>query len=141
MAEAVLERSGTPTRLHLARLLVERGHAADEEQAFRRWLGRGQRAAVPAEWPGLAPTIAAISAAGGQAVLAHPHRLKVSASVLAELCGEFRAAGGAGLEVSLPGMSPGFTKIQGTLLRSFGPREFEQGPGMSPRFRAKDFEH
>ena len=120
MAEAVLERSGTPTRLHLARLLVEQGHAADEDAAFRRWLGRGQRAAVAAEWPGLEATIAAISAAGGLAVLAHPHRLKASAKALAELCGEFRDAGGAGLEVSLPGMSPAAASRAAALARRFG---------------------
>src|SRR6187455_1805021 len=29
-----------PTRLHLARLLVERGHARDTQEAFDRWLNR-----------------------------------------------------------------------------------------------------
>jgi predicted metal-dependent phosphoesterase TrpH len=120
MAEAVLARAGTPTRLHLARLLVEQGHAADEDEAFARWLGRGQRAAVAADWPGLEPTIAAIGAAGGLAVLAHPHRLKASAGTLAELCGQFRDAGGAGLEVSLAGMSPAAASRAAALARRFG---------------------
>jgi 3',5'-nucleoside bisphosphate phosphatase len=120
MAETVLAGSGTPTRLHLARLLVERGHAADEEEAFGRWLGRGQRAAVAAEWPGVEAAIGAIGAAGGMAVLAHPHRLKVSAGTLAELCGQFREAGGVGLEVSLAGMSPAAASRAATLARRFG---------------------
>ena len=40
-----------PTRLHLALQLVERGHAADVDDAFKRWLKRGQPAAVTAQWP------------------------------------------------------------------------------------------
>src|SRR5215203_788008 len=40
-----------PTRLHLARLLVERGHARDTQEAFDRWLNRDTPGHVPAEWP------------------------------------------------------------------------------------------
>ncbi|MDE2219838.1 MAG: PHP domain-containing protein [Gammaproteobacteria bacterium] len=120
IAAAVLARDGTPTRLHLARELVRRGHAADEDAAFRRWLGHGQRAAVPAEWPGVAATVAAVAAAGGLAVLAHPHRYRLSAGALRELCGEFRAAGGAGIEISLPGMAPGDASRAAALARRFG---------------------
>jgi predicted metal-dependent phosphoesterase TrpH len=61
---------------------------------------------VPFLWPPLAATVATILEAGGLAVLAHPHRYKLSNGLLGELCGEFRAAGGAGIEVSLAGMSP-----------------------------------
>ena len=120
MAAAVLAQPGTPTRLHLARLLVEQGHAADIDAAFQRWLARGQRAAVPAEWPAMEAAVGAIGAAGGLAVLAHPHRYKVSAGVLAELCGEFREAGGQGIEVSLPGLSPADASRTASLARRFG---------------------
>ena len=47
-------------------------------------------------WPTVAATVAAIGAAGGVAVLAHPHRYKLSAGGLRELCAAFREAGGAG---------------------------------------------
>jgi predicted metal-dependent phosphoesterase TrpH len=120
IANAVLARAGTPTRLHLARELVQRGHAADEDAAFKRWIGRGQRAAVPAAWPTVVTSAATIAAAGGVAVLAHPHRYQRSAGALRELCGQFRAAGGAGIEVSLPGMGPGDASRAAALARRFG---------------------
>jgi 3',5'-nucleoside bisphosphate phosphatase len=120
IAAAVLARAGTPTRLHLARELVQRGHAVDEDQAFKRWIGRGQRAAVPAEWPTVETSAAAIAAAGGVAVLAHPHRYQLSAGALRELCGQFKDAGGAGIEVSLPGMGPGDASRAAALARRFG---------------------
>jgi 3',5'-nucleoside bisphosphate phosphatase len=115
----VLAESRTPTRLHLAELLVERGDARDVDDAFRRWLGRGQRAAVSPQWPGIETAIGAILAAGGLAVLAHPHRYRLSSGALAELCAEFRAAGGAGIEVSLPGFSPNEAARAASLARRF----------------------
>lgn len=105
LAAEVLALRATPTRLHLARLMVARGYAADIDAAFSRWLGQGQPAAVPPPWPGIEAAIGAIVAAGGLAVLAHPQRYRLSAGGLRELCGEFRDAGGQGIEVSLPGMS------------------------------------
>jgi predicted metal-dependent phosphoesterase TrpH len=106
LAEEVLAQRASPTRMHLARRLAELGHCRDAEQAFDKWLGRGKKAAVPFLWPPLAATVATILEAGGLAVLAHPHRYKLSNGPLGELCGEFRAVGGAGIEVSLAGMSP-----------------------------------
>lgn len=120
LVAAVLELRGTPTRLHLARLLVARGHAADIDEAFDRWLAHGRPAAVPPPWPGIEAAIGAITAAGGLAVLAHPQRYKLSPGALRELCGEFREAGGAGIEVSLPGMSPQDASRMASLARRYG---------------------
>ena len=61
---------------------------------------------MPQEWPDVDAAVAAIRAAGGHAVLAHPHRYKLSAGALDNLCSEFRERGGAALEVSLPSLSP-----------------------------------
>ncbi len=82
MVAEVLALPGTPTRLHLAQRLIARGHAKDVDDAFQRWLGTGQRAAVPAKWPGIEQAVHAIQAAGGLAVLAHPHRYKLSSGGL-----------------------------------------------------------
>ena len=116
----VLALRGTPTRLHLARLLVAQGHARDVEEAFSRWLGHGRPAAVPPPWAGIDAAIGAILAAGGLAVLAHPQRYQLSAGGLRELCGEFHAAGGQGIEVSLPGMSPQDASRMASLARRYG---------------------
>lgn len=108
VSEAIEELCSThdsPTRLHLARLLVERGIAQDIAQAFDHWLGRGQAGYAPAEWPVLETTVKAILEAGGQPVMAHPHRYKISAGALRRLLGEFGRAGGLGMEVSVGGMS------------------------------------
>jgi predicted metal-dependent phosphoesterase TrpH len=111
---------GTPTRLHLARGLVARGHARNIDDAFGRWLGRGQRAAVPVEWPGIEAACNAIRAAGGLAVLAHPHRYQLGTGTAGELCTQFRDAGGQGIEVSLPGLSPTHASRVASLARRYG---------------------
>jgi predicted metal-dependent phosphoesterase TrpH len=120
LAAAVLALPGTPTRMHMARLLCERGHASDAEDAFQRWLGTGQRAYVAPDWPGIEAAVGAITAAGGVAVLAHPHRYKVSGGARRELCEQFRAAGGQGLEVSLAGMSMDEANHTASLARRYG---------------------
>lgn len=106
LAAAVLERPGVPTRMHVARELVRLKLADSVQQAFDRFLGRRSPGYVAPQWPDLEATIAAISAAGGHAVLAHAHRYKLSGGGLKALCTAFRAAGGAGLEVSIAGASP-----------------------------------
>ena len=50
---AIAVEGTAPTRLNLARLLVERGFARDTQQAFDRWLNRDKPGHVPAEWPSL----------------------------------------------------------------------------------------
>lgn len=94
-----------PTRLHLARILIEAGHARDVADAFDRWLSRGRPGHVPAEWPTLEATLAVLQSAGATIVLAHPHRYRVSAGVLNQLVGEFAGGGGQALEVSVGGMA------------------------------------
>jgi len=117
---ARLDRAGAPggailehlrdlrivTRTHFARELVARGHARDAGAAFSRWLARGQPGYAAAGWPELAPTIDAIRAAGGVAVLAHPLRYKLSAGQRRTLVKEFARLGGTGMEVVTGGQSP-----------------------------------
>jgi predicted metal-dependent phosphoesterase TrpH len=105
-AAEVLALNAVPTRAHLARGLVASGVAESIDDAFKRWLGPGTAGHVPHQWPGIDAAIAAIRAAGGHAVLAHPQRYKLSNGALGNLCGEFRELGGAALEVSLPSVSP-----------------------------------
>jgi 3',5'-nucleoside bisphosphate phosphatase len=95
-----------PTRTHFARALVELGAATSVPAAFDRWLARGKPAHVTAEWPELAATIADIVSAGGAAVLAHPLRYPLSAGQRRTLVAEFRAAGGAALEVVTGAAAP-----------------------------------
>lgn len=87
------------SRSHIARYLVERGHARTVQQAFDRFLKRGKPGYVPGEWATLQDAIDWIRAAGGQAVVAHPARYDLSATRLRQLLQEFKEAGGAALEV------------------------------------------
>ena len=94
-----------PTRTHFARALVALGIARDVGAAFDRWLGRGRAGHVATLWPEMPEATGWITAAGGTAVIAHPMRYPLSAGARRELCGEFKAAGGAGLEVITGGGS------------------------------------
>jgi hypothetical protein len=120
VAAEVLAQPAVPTRAHLARALVAAGVAESTQDAFDRWLGRGTAGHVPQEWPGIDTAIAAIRAAGGHAVLAHPQRYKLSAGALGNLCAEFRELGGAALEVSLPSLSPNDRDRLARLARAHG---------------------
>jgi predicted metal-dependent phosphoesterase TrpH len=106
-----------PTRTHVARALHAAGWSRDVPQAFERWLGRGRPGHLRAQWPGLGETVRKITAAGGIAVLAHPHRYALKAAHLDELVGDFKAAGGRALEVSLAGVSPAAADRVATLAR------------------------
>jgi predicted metal-dependent phosphoesterase TrpH len=106
-----------PTRTHVARALHAAGWARDVPAAFAHWLARGRAGYLRAQWPGVAETLQVIAAAGGIAVLAHPHRYPLKATHLDELVGEFKTAGGGGLEVSLSGMSLAASDRAATLAR------------------------
>lgn len=87
------------SRTHFAQHLVATGVAPDMRKAFKHYLAKGAPGYAPVEWVALETAVAWIRAAGGQAVLAHPARYKLSATQLRALLNEFRACGGAGIEV------------------------------------------
>ena len=87
------------TRAHFARWLVEAGYAREVRDVFKRYLTRGKPGYVEHQWATVAQAVEWIRAAGGQAVLAHPGRYKVSAAGLRRLLAEFRDAGGDAIEV------------------------------------------
>jgi hypothetical protein len=63
---------GIVGRLHLATALVRRGHAANHNEAFQRWIGSGRPAYVQRKLLTLREVIDLIREAGGVAVIAHP---------------------------------------------------------------------
>ena len=87
------------SRTHFARFLLQNGHVKTMQESFDRYLGAGKRAYVSAEWASLKEAVEWITAAGGQAVIAHPGRYKLSATKLRCLIEDFKDAGGLGLEV------------------------------------------
>ena len=86
-------------RTHFARFLVAARHAASEREVFKRFLVNGKPGHVAGDWASLEQAVGWIRAAGGQAVIAHPARYKLTRTKLLTLIGEFREQGGAGIEV------------------------------------------
>ncbi len=86
-------------RLHFAKFLVEQGHAKDISNVFKRYLVRNKPGYVPGEWASLSDAVHWITAAGGQAVIAHPARYKMTATKRRRLITDFKDEGGTGFEV------------------------------------------
>jgi hypothetical protein len=99
LLSAVEANPGLPTRSHLAAALVAGGHVHRVEDAFRKYLGRGKRAHVAADWPPIEEAVTAIREAGGVASLAHPARYTLSSGGRRQLVADFAAAGGSALEI------------------------------------------
>lgn len=106
-AAEALAGNGILTRSHFAHCLARRGLAVDVRDVFNRYLTAGKPGYVSTRWADLDAAIGWIAAAGGVAVLAHPQRYKLTGSWLRRLLGEFRAMGGAGIEVLSGTASPG----------------------------------
>jgi 3',5'-nucleoside bisphosphate phosphatase len=100
-------RGGPPGRPHIAEVLVARGYVKDEEEAFRLYLADGAVAWVPKPVPAPREAIAAIHAAGGKAVWAHPLARAIQRpGGFDRLVHELAGAKLDGLEVVHPGHTP-----------------------------------
>jgi predicted metal-dependent phosphoesterase TrpH len=87
------------SRTHFARFLVDNGYASDVRAVFRKFLVNGKPGFVNGQWAELGDAVRWIRSAGGQAVIAHPARYRMTRSKLRRLMAEFVEAGGEGLEV------------------------------------------
>lgn len=87
------------SRTHFARFLVEKGHAPTVRDVFRKFLLRNKPGHVSGRWAPLEDAVGWITGAGGQAVIAHPARYRLTRTKLRRLIGEFSECGGAGIEV------------------------------------------
>lgn len=108
------------TRTHFARVLVDQGHVKDMNQAFKKYLAKGERAYVAPGWPPIGEAVEVIRNAGGNAVLAHPSRYKLSSKWLKRLFNDFHQAGGEALEVALPQQRPCERQQLAAWAREFG---------------------
>ena len=100
--EGALKFVGNPeliSRTHFARFLVETQVCRDTNEVFRKYLTEGKPGYVPHRWAMLGDAVRWITEAGGLAVIAHPARYKFTANEEYALFSEFKAHGGAGVEV------------------------------------------
>ena len=98
--------SDTVGRPHFAKFLVADGYFTTEEEAFKKWLCKSNIGNVKTSWPGIETVVGYITAAKGHAVVAHPHKYKMTNSKLGKFLSAFKAYGGAGMEVCAPGVAP-----------------------------------
>jgi predicted metal-dependent phosphoesterase TrpH len=107
-------------RVHFAQFLVEHGHAKDINDVFKRYLVRNKPGYVPGQWTSLSDAVSWITQAGGQAVIAHPARYKITATKLRRLITDFKDAGGIGFEVVSGRQHPEEVKHLAKLAEQFG---------------------
>lgn len=94
------------TRGNYARLIYEDGKARSIDDAFHKYLKRGQPAYVNTQWGAIDEAVATIKAAGGIAILAHPRRYKMSNGRLKKLIQFFKNSGGEALEIASSQQKP-----------------------------------
>jgi len=87
------------SRTHFARFLVKAGHAKDMRKVFKKYLVHNRPGYVSGEWVAMEEAVGWIRAAGGQAVIAHPARYRISATRLRQFIEAFKECGGEGIEV------------------------------------------
>jgi 3',5'-nucleoside bisphosphate phosphatase len=119
-ARAYVTSEALISRTHFARFLAETGHVRDVKDAFKHFLTPGKPGYVPHAWASLPDALSWIRAAGGDAVVAHPGRYKVSAADMRRLLAEFRDGGGAAIEVLSSSHTPAQNQEYTTLARVFG---------------------
>ena len=93
---------GNVGRPHIARALVESGHARDLDHAFDRFIGNDSPAYVPASPLTIRDAISLIHRAGGITSIAHPGVDRIS-----QRLGELKALGLDAVEIRHPGHNPG----------------------------------
>lgn len=115
-----LAKGAILSRTHFAQYLIANGYAKDMRELFKRYLIKNKPGYVPGEWAGLEEAIGWIVESGGQAVIAHPARYKLTATRLRRLIKDFKEAGGAGFEVVSGTHSNDEIKYMGRLANQFG---------------------
>ena len=99
--EEVIAKSGGDQvgRPHFAQVLIEKGYVRNNDEAFKKYLGKGASAYIDKRRFSAKDGIDMIREAGGVAVVAHPKQLKVSdRSRLKELFTEWKSLGLGGIE-------------------------------------------
>jgi 3',5'-nucleoside bisphosphate phosphatase len=92
---------GMPGRLHLARVLAEKGHCSDPDDAFRKFISDHGSCYIPNKGLSCQQAIELIRDAGGVAIIAHPSRNKRD-----PLIRELRDEGLQGIEAYHPSHTP-----------------------------------
>lgn len=107
------------TRTHFARYIINTGRARDMAEVFKHYLSYGKPGYVSAQWLSLEDAVGMLNRSGGQAVIAHPSRYKMTNTKMRKLLADFKSAGGAGMEVVNSGLNPEIIKHNASLAMEF----------------------
>lgn len=118
----VLAIAGTAQigRPHIARALIQKGYVRDFEEAFDRWLAKGQPGYVEKEKLTWEDAIGLIGRHGGIPVLAHPFTLEIADDALRSLITAMQAKGLQGIEVYYPEHTHAQTRLYRNIARAQG---------------------
>ena len=94
-----LSKTDMLTRTHFAQMLIGEGYCKDMKSVFRRYLTGKKPGGVRVEWKNIDEVVGWIHAAGGQAVLAHPFRYKMTKTKIKNMLIDFKEILGDGVEV------------------------------------------
>ena len=92
-------------RMHIAQWLVEKKHAKNVPDAFKKFLAPSQPFYAPKILPDLEQALSVISRSGGKPVIAHPLSLWISWGRMAGLIPEWKELGLQGIEAYHSGAS------------------------------------
>jgi len=108
------------TRTHFARYLLKIGKARNMSDVFKRYLAFGKPGYVSVEWIALDDAVGLIKSSGGQAVVAHPSRYKMTNTKMRKMLGDFTECGGSAIEVVNSGSTPETIDNNARLVNQFG---------------------
>ncbi len=91
--------TGMITRTHFAQMLIQEGVCKDMKSVFKRFLTGKKPGGVGGKWAQFNEVIEWIHAAGGQAVLAHPLRYRMTNTKVKRMMSDLAVNGCDGVEV------------------------------------------
>ena len=94
-----LSKTDMLTRTHFAQMLIREGYCKDMKSVFRRYLTGKKPGGIRVEWKNIDEVVGWIHAAGGQAVLAHPFRYRMTNTKIKNMFLNFKEVYGDGVEV------------------------------------------
>jgi hypothetical protein len=94
-----LSKTDMLTRTHFAQMLIGEGYCKDMKSVFRRYLTGKKPGGIRVEWKNIDEVVGWIHAAGGQAVLAHPFRYRMTNTKVKNMFLNFKEVFGDGVEV------------------------------------------
>jgi len=94
-----LSKTDMLTRTHFAQMLIGEGYCKDMKSVFRRYLTGKKPGGIRVEWKNIDEVVGWIHAAGGQAVLAHPFRYRMTNTKIKNMFLNFKEVLGDGIEV------------------------------------------